>query len=768
MKKALLMTLVALLLLLTACTATDMPGEHVSFGTPEPTISTDGIDYDSLDIDPTLWGSGGGITAFTGGSGFSFTKTAAFTYSGGEMTVATDALLAYSGGELTVELTHVSNTNNWEYGFIAVLDGVVQTSEAEADGVPLGSGVMHRVRFAAGVPRTLRFTFTPNVGKAGDTLELNIVMVDNPSLAVRFNGNIAAVFGTGSGVLMAYWAQASGIPVSMESGAPVSEPPASPDIEVLSVPDEYIDAREEYLSHGSIESREDDRRQYRKVSLYSDPPGAVPGPLDSEQYLLAENGDKLTAFFEAWGEAAELRVSVFIDHELVAFSGGTYFDITESPDELKRARLDIPLYGREENGFIYCLIFEKDAEADAAFMPKDSYASFITGRRAKFLFIGSIPEPDVTDDPGLTAAPTETSAPPALVTGTRLSFEKSLFTPAYTALTEDGKLLIVDRNEDSSEAVIFDIVKNEIACSFPLPENTRLTYYAGGKLIAVQNLGFDHTGVHVFDTEGNELGYLELSGELGVSGRARDVLKQNYGSTLFNAMGTYGNLILSEDGTKMLFAEAKTDKNGLIAFGPTHLYDLTDCRDLGTKGFSIGSTEAQSLLFTGSRLIESRSDNENTFITVWDENGNKLKEWSFPITRDIRPFAISVSGGIIAIGEEAQTFPAKGLSGKLILLDTEALTETELILRTPAETQWAKLSPDGRLALTLTGEESEAAFRLYDVVTGELLREFSLENVYGPWWPDVVLIDPAERRLFIQHYPQDEDGQHKAITLIEY
>ena len=385
-----------------------------------------------------------------------------------------------------------------------------------------------------------------------------------------------------------------------------------------------------------------------------------------------------------------------------------------------------------------------------------------------FLFIGGIPEPDVTDDPGFTAAPTETPAPPAVEAGTQLGFEKSLFVPAYTALTEDGQLLIIDRNENSSEAVIFDIEKNEIACSFPLPENTRLVYYAGSKLIAVQNFGFDHTGVHVFDTNGNELGYLELSDELGISGRARDALKQNYGSTLFNSMGSYGNLILSEDGAKMLFAEAKADKDGMIAFGPTHLYDLKDCRDLGTTGFSIGDTEAQSVMFTGSRLIESRSDNEDTFITVWDENGDKLKEWSFPITREIRPFAVSVSGNIIAVGEEPQTYPAKGLSGRLILLDAEALTETELVLRTPAETQWAKLSPDGKLLLTLTGEESEAAFRLYDVEAGEMLREFSLENVYGPWWPEIALIDRVGRRLFIQHYPQDEDGQHKAITLIEF
>ncbi|MBR0134955.1 MAG: hypothetical protein IJM18_02025, partial [Clostridia bacterium] len=489
--------------------------------------------------------------------------------------------------------------------------------------------------------------------------------------------------------------------------------------------------------------------------------------LDSEQYLLAENGKALTAYFEAWGEAAELRVSVLIDHELVTFSGGTYFDITESPDDVKKAMLDIPLNGREENGFIYCLIFEKNAEADAAFMPKDSYASFITGRRAKFLFFGSIPEPDVTDDPGQTAAPTETPAPPAVETGTQLGFEKSLFVPAYTALTENNKLLIVDRGEETSRAVIFDIEQDEIIRSFPLPENTRLTYYAGGKLIAVQNLGFDHTGVHVFDTEGNELGYLELSGELGVSAGARDTLKQNYGSTLFNSMGSFGNLIISVDGTKMLFAEAKADKDGLIAFGPTHLYDLTTFRDLGTADFDFGDTESQPILFTGSRLVASRSDNENTFITVMDENGEQ-KEWSFPITREIRPFAVSVSGNIIAVGEEPQTYPAKGLSGRLILLDAETLTETELVLRTPAETQWAKLSPDGKLLLSLTGEESEAAFRLYDVEAGEMLREFSLENVYGPWWPEIALIDPAERRLFIQHYPQDEDGQHKAITLIEF
>lgn len=769
MKKAIIALLLAAFMLCSACVKKpEKPKDDVAFGTPEPTHAAEGIDYAALDIDPSLWGSGGGITAFTGGSGFSFTKTASFPYSGGELTTATDAHLEYSGGEMTVELIHVSDNNNWEYGFVVALDGVIQRSDAQADGEPLGSGVMHRVRFAAGVPRTVSFSFTPTVGKTGETLALNIVMVDNPSLSVKFNGNTAAVFGTGSGVPMAYWTQASCIPVSMKSGAPENAAPSNPDIEVMPVPDEYVEAREEYLSHGSMETRDEDRRQYRKVSLFSDPPGAVPGPFDSEQYLLAENGDALTAYFEAWGEAAKLRVSVFIDHELAEFAGGTYFDISESPEDVKRARLDIPLGGRTENGFICAIVFEKNSEAEAAFIPRDSYGTLMTGNRAKFLFIGGVPEPDVTEAPDITAAPTETPAPPAAETGTRLGFEKSLFVPAYTALTENNKLLIVDRGEETSRAVIFDIEQDEIIRSFPLPENTRLTYYAGGKLIAVQNLGFDHTGVHVFDTEGNELGYLELSGELGVSAGARDTLKQNYGSTLFNSMGSYGNLIISEDGKKMLFAEAKADKDGLITFGPTHLYDLTTCEDLGQTDLTVGDKEAESILFTGSRLVETHSDNENTFITVLDESGDALKEWSFPVTREIRPFAASVSGGVIAIGEEPRIFPAKGFSGKLILLDTEALTETELVLRTPSEAKWAKLSPDGKLVMTLTGSESAAAFRLYDTATSEVLREFSLENVYGPWWQDIVLIDRAERRLFIQHYPQDGDGQHKAITLIEY
>lgn len=171
---------------------------------------------------------------------------------------------------------------------------------------------------------------------------------------------------------------------------------------------------------------------------------------------------------------------------------------------------------------------------------------------------------------------------------------------------------------------------------------------------------------------------------------------------------------------------------------------------------------------SGRDEFASLAKSFNTVISVWDENGVKRKEWSFPITQEIRPFAASVSGELIAVGEEPQSFPAKGLSGRLILLDTKALTETELSFLTSAESQWAKLSPDGKLVLTLTGGESEAAFRLYEIATGEVLREFSLENVYGPWWPDIALIDPAERRIFIQHDPQDEDGQHKAITLIEY
>ena len=284
----------------------------------------------------------------------------------------------------------------------------------------------------------------------------------------------------------------------------------------------------------------------------------------------------------------------------------------------------------------------------------------------------------------------------------------------------------------------------------------------------MRSSSFDHTGVHIFDLDGSETGSIELSGELGVSGRAREALKRYYGSTQFNSMGSCGNLILSEDGTKMLFAEANADRDGLITFGPAYLYDLTSGAGLGQTGFPVGDNDAQSILFTGERLVKTRSDDKDTVITVWDENGVKRKEWSFPITQEIHPFAASVSGDLIAVGEEPQSFPAKGLSGRLILLNTKALTETELSFLTSAETQWAKLSPDGKLVLTLTGGESEAAFRLYEIATGEVLREFSLENVYGPWWPDIALIDPAERRIFIQHDPQDEDGQHKAITLIEY
>ncbi len=750
--------LLAALFIFSACVKTpDKPKDDIAFGTPEPTVPADGeIDYDALEIDPAAEDFGGRME-FTGGSGFT----------------AENRPFEYSGGEMTVELTVLSELQSWEYGFALALNGVFQTTSVSIDGNDYGETVMHCVKFAPKVPRTLRFSFIPTVGKAGETVCLDIVYINNPSYKSAFNGNTAAIYGLGIPLL--HHGDSCMTTVKMNADAPLHQPAAQPELETMAVPAEYVEAMEEYLSHGAPEQRDEARKQYVKLSLFSDPPGAAPGPFDAEQYLLAQNGESLTAYLEMFGEVGDYRLSIFVDHELCEIAGGTYLDIANDFETLKRAKLEIPLGGRTERGCIYAFLFVRGAYyneyiAPEQRLPEEAY-TFDFKLRTKHLFIGSIPEPDETDAPEKTETPEVTPAPPAVEAGTQLGFEKTMQSVVYTAVTEDGKLLIVDRGVTVDTAVVYDMENERVVSSFALPEHNRMDLYAGGKLIAVQNLGYDHTGVHAFDLDGNELYFIELTGEPELTAHQRESLRGHYGSSRFSGIGSPCNLIISADGTTMLFAEAKADKNGWITCGPTRLFDLATGSELGAAEFSAGGEawDPVPILFTGERIVTESSDQETVYITVTGRNGETLKEWRFPVTDDIRPFAASVTERLVVIGDEPQSYPEKGFSGRLILLDIDALNETELVLKNPAEAKWAKLSPDGRLLLTMSGSESAAVFRLYDIETGEVVREFSLENVYGPWWQDVALIDSPGRRLFIQNYPFIENGgQKNAITMIEY
>lgn len=716
-----------------------------------------GIDFsDALVVDP-LKGPGGYAIAFTGGTGWHDEPTRHY--------------YEYSGGEMDVEFEIGGCANPWEFGLGIVLDGVCQnvkliTETGESELKPV-----HRFKVSSGEVKSLRFRFTPNVGKAGDVLNIGVLTIDVPSSTAPYSGSKTHPF--------AFVQKAQGasmMAVKFDVDAPRNLIAFEPRITRTEVPDEYLAAMEKRLANiQDPDTRESERNEYVKMSLFSDPPGASSGPFDNEPYLLAKDSDVLNACFEVFGKPQEYRITIFIDHEPVELSQGqTFFEISSDRGSLARAELEIPLNGITETSVIYALISEHVSETEWDDFPMDfwSQSTYMCNYSTwvKYLFVGNVPEPMESPESLSTATtePVATINPLEIETGAMLDFRKQGYTPAYMSETSDGKLVVVEGAPERGCVTVYDLEGDKIEKVFNLPEHTMLTYLSNGKLITVQNPGYDESEVNIFDLSGDRVARFPLTGALELSAADRERLINHYQSTIFDRLNP--SLMISNDGALLLYAECSSIENDSISFGNVYLVDLVT-GDRSIVGLELENIRGVPVFFDGGRIAMTGQDlKENaTFVELYSVSGDKLNSWSIPANVDGSFKQIcSASGSLLLLSDQVAQGSSASPSGKLAILnlDTADIVDFEVLAK---DSEWAKLSSDGELVLTICGSEDLAQMRLYDLKTGNLIRGFAIENVLRPWFESIALVDVLHNKVLVQNAARNEYGSLEyVITSIAY
>lgn len=88
--------------------------------------------------------------------------------------------LYYDGKDIVIYTDFLENEWN-NYGILVYINGILQNAVIERDGVYLGNANECDFDLVPGAQTTIKTTFRPNIGKAGDVLELQMFAIAYPS-----------------------------------------------------------------------------------------------------------------------------------------------------------------------------------------------------------------------------------------------------------------------------------------------------------------------------------------------------------------------------------------------------------------------------------------------------------------------------------------------------------------------------------------------------------------------------------------------------------
>lgn len=694
-------------------------------GVPHSGISFD-TSPDISEIDPSA--AAAYSQAFVGGTGWHKGNPSHYEYDGGEMEI--DIEIANGGQAI-------------EFGIGLVLNGVYQEFSMDADdGQFFDAGMIHRVIFPSATQRSMKLFFTPSVGKAGDELNLAVLMIQNPSfVSTYFGGQRYAPFPAHS------CDAGSAMIVKMNVDAEGDARSAAAEIEYLDVPNAYIEDREEHLAGiADPEEREKDRQSYRDFFLFSE----LPEPMNTKSYLRVPEGDHASIYLDAFGKKKDYRASIFINHQPIEIAPGcAYFDFSTDGEHLSRVTISVPLDGLTGSDCIYAIISERDTDGILVEdWPEDTYC-FIYKTPSKHLFVGNVPDfISPSDDPKSSAEPTE--APLPIAEGTALNIGEKTTMPSFLALTSEGMLVIADKWYDGSYTVkVCDPEENGIICEYPISERTVLVKLAGNELITVENPGFDHSAVIVYNLHGKIIRSFEITGETDMSQADRDMIINGFSSRINYSIAD-GSLMLSEDGGTLLYSEYSV-REGRVTVGDSYLLDTVTGEAARFGGVPPAGAEGTPAAFFGTGyVLQTPGLNDNT-ASLHSIDGKKIGEWKFDDSPNgFRKAVVSCRGDLLLLCDD-EVGSGGQATGRLVLIDTAALTVREIETKTANESAWAMLSSDGSIILTIKNDRgNKKEFRLYDTGTGELISEFAVENVCEPMWESIVCIDTANKKLYVQ------------------
>lgn len=256
----------------------------------------------------------------------------------------------YENGSVIVAVRIDNEDRSWECGVTLSIDGVFQRfSIVDGNGSLSEPAYMHTIDITSNSSSVIMISFEPSIGKAGQELSLEVGTMINPSFRTEYIGQ--PVYGH---PLAHSFSAAGTATIVFREDAPQQITPSKTNVSVRPIDEEFINS---LLEEGWMEEDLYDRLQRDYFfSIQGNENGDVEGNI-----IYINRLESPYILFEVYGRESEYRASLFIDHEPVVFSDGSfYFDFEVNDKEITDIEIPIETSRLPIEGHLYIVLFAKN------------------------------------------------------------------------------------------------------------------------------------------------------------------------------------------------------------------------------------------------------------------------------------------------------------------------------------------------------------------------------------------------------------------------
>ncbi len=276
--------------------------------------------------------------------------------------------MEYNGNEITTEVTITNGSFKMEKGFSISLNGVLQECAVEKNGKVSEKSTMPVLVFEADESSTFKISFTPNIGKNGETLEMSLLHSYLPSYRVDDNTQIK-VYLNGQLSVMSI----ANVKLNFKADAPYQTQISTSfsgmkqgEINSVLYKSHYFEDMEENVYNDTYEhSRMAIYDAFDKV--YSVEKGVFYDDITYTTHLTVGKSSATPMTVTVYGKPGMKRVSFYLNNQpLPVFDGKTYIDVEIKEEEQVELNILLDTTNLPKYNAIYALIKELNETPDPA------------------------------------------------------------------------------------------------------------------------------------------------------------------------------------------------------------------------------------------------------------------------------------------------------------------------------------------------------------------------------------------------------------------
>lgn len=273
-----------------------------------------------------------------------------------------DEIIEYNGGKITTEFTITNGSFKVEKGFSISIEGVLQECVIECDGKETEKSIMPTLVLEPEQVKYIKISFTPNIGKKGESLEISLLHSYLPSYRVTEDMEVKVFLGQENRILNAL---NKSIKFNVDS------------FEENNVTDGFSGAKADklketiYVSHNYENIDGDifnDTNEANRVTLYHDfdkvylvSEGVRYDNVERFCSMTLPRTEKTPVTINLYGKPGKRRVCLLINNELQpVFDGKYYADVEIEEGKQVELLVEIDTLDLEKYNSIYALSKELD------------------------------------------------------------------------------------------------------------------------------------------------------------------------------------------------------------------------------------------------------------------------------------------------------------------------------------------------------------------------------------------------------------------------